>query len=189
MNTGSCSTLERVLLPKRRASCQTRTHETAMSTISVWDIGLGDAVMGVTRRRDGFRHSSDERSNAAVAVCPSYWQKVPQGGANNLRSRLLATMIFSAPAQNTWRFSAMPDATVFTAVFLLLLAHAGSRSTSLGPPLQAAERASKHTQPPVMLSEGGSSWPSESKHRYWIHEVRATIGALRLAAKAAARSG
>ena len=52
--------------------------------------------MEVTRRRDGFRHSSDERSNAAVAVCHSYWQKVPQGGANNLRSHPLATMIFSA---------------------------------------------------------------------------------------------
>src|ERR1035438_10553247 len=85
MNTGSCL-----------AFCQTRTHETAMSMISVWDIGLGDAVMGVTRRRDGFRHSSDERSKGTAAVCCNWWQKVPQGGANNLRSRPLATMIFSA---------------------------------------------------------------------------------------------
>src|ERR1019366_438617 len=87
MNTGSCSALERVLLPKRRASCQTRTHETAMSTVSVWSIDLGDAVTEVTRRRDGFRHSSDERSNAAAAVCCSRWRGNAQGGANNLRSR------------------------------------------------------------------------------------------------------
>jgi hypothetical protein len=33
-----------------------------MSTASVWDIDLGGAVMGVTRRRDGFCNSPDERS-------------------------------------------------------------------------------------------------------------------------------
>src|ERR1017187_8831121 len=85
MNTGSCL-----------AFCQTRTHETAMSTISVWDIDLGNAVMGVTRRRDGFRYISDERSKGTVAVCFSQWKKVPQAGANKLRNRPLATMIFSA---------------------------------------------------------------------------------------------
>src|SRR5208283_4610283 len=37
--------------------------------ISVWYMDLGRAVTGVTRRRDGFRNSSDGRSNEAVAVC------------------------------------------------------------------------------------------------------------------------
>lgn len=71
-----------------------------MTTISVWNIDLGDAVMGVTRQRDGFRNSSDERSNRAVAIRHSYWQKLPQRGANNLRSSLLATMIFSRAKSN-----------------------------------------------------------------------------------------
>ena len=58
MSTGSCPALERLLLPN--------------STISVWNIDLGDAVMGVTRRRDGFRNNSDERSTwlwQFAAVC------------------------------------------------------------------------------------------------------------------------
>jgi hypothetical protein len=70
MKAGSCSTFERLLLPKRRASCQTRTHENSMSTASVWNIDLSGAVMEVTRRRDGFRNSSDERSKG-VADCYS----------------------------------------------------------------------------------------------------------------------
>src|ERR1035441_10687428 len=78
-----------------------------MTTISVWNIDLGDAVMGVPRQRDGFRNSSDERSNGAVAIRHSYWQRMPQRGANNLRNRSLAAVIFSVQVQNTWRFSAM----------------------------------------------------------------------------------
>ncbi len=42
----------------------------------MWDIDLGDAVMGVTRRRDGFRNGSDERSKAVVAICHSYLAEV-----------------------------------------------------------------------------------------------------------------
>jgi hypothetical protein len=49
-------------------------------------------------------------------------------------------MSFSAPVPDTWRFSAMPDATVFTAVLLLLLAHAGTESTNPGTALVPARR-------------------------------------------------
>src|SRR5271167_2700308 len=37
--------------------------------ILVWYTDLGSAVTGVTRRRDGFRNSSDGRSKPVVAVC------------------------------------------------------------------------------------------------------------------------
>jgi hypothetical protein len=43
-----------------------------MSTISLWNKDLGAAVIVVTRLRDGFRNSSDERSNVAVVVYLRY---------------------------------------------------------------------------------------------------------------------
>ena len=64
-------------------------------------------MTGVTRRRDGFRNRPDERSKEAVAVCRSWWRLVGEESANNLHSRQLSPMSFSAPSQGTWRFSAM----------------------------------------------------------------------------------
>src|ERR1017187_338720 len=113
MNTGSCL-----------AFCQTRTHETAMSTISVWDIDLGDAVMGVTRRRDGFRHSSDERSKGTAAVCCNWWQKVPQGGANKSPQPPARYDDFLCGQARIRGDSQLCEATVFTAAFFLSLAQA-----------------------------------------------------------------
>jgi hypothetical protein len=75
--------------------------------------------MGVTRQRDGFRNSSDERSNGAVANRHSYWQGMPQRGANNLRNRSLAAMIFSVPAQR--------DVAILSYVVWPAKAHVGLR--------------------------------------------------------------
>src|ERR1022692_4338700 len=109
MNTGSCL-----------AFCQTRTHETAMSMISVWDIGLGDAVMGVTRRRDGFRHSSDERSKRvlwrfATATGKKYRREVRTISAAARWLRRFSLL----PGQYPWRFAAMPDHCFHSGILLV----------------------------------------------------------------------
>ena len=67
-----------------------------MSTISVWNIDLEGAVMGVTGRRDGFRNSSDERSKVMMGGLTQLLASHAEKGANNRRSHPTVPMSFSA---------------------------------------------------------------------------------------------
>jgi hypothetical protein len=62
------------------------TIATFISKTSLWNIDLGRAVTGVTRRRDGFRNSSDERSNGCGDL-PRTSQARDSGTAEKLISR------------------------------------------------------------------------------------------------------
>ena len=60
----------------------------------------------VTRRRDGFRNRSDERSKGAVAVCRSWWRLVGGGKCEQSpQSSTFADEFLRAESRNVAIFS------------------------------------------------------------------------------------